>query len=135
MVGRETCSTYTNGRPAMMSSCFVVVVEYSGPATGCASGAAPGHIGTCMCPGSGRQTVFCPFRHATERTKQRAKIHLIRISRTQAYNSESLPRLLRGASATWRLARRIPGLWLKHGEEDIPQTRDGVKIMSYNAEP
>src|SRR5215469_18407856 len=89
MVGRETRSTYTNGRPAMMSSCFVVVVEYSGPVRGCASGAAPGHIGTCMCPGSGGQTVFCPFRHAAERAKQRAKIHLIRISRTQAYNSES----------------------------------------------
>src|SRR5215469_3705007 len=90
MVGRETRSTYTNGRPAMMSSCFVVVVAYSGPATGCASGAAAGHIGTCLCPGSGGQAVFCAFTQATERTKQRAKSPgLIRISRTQAYNSES----------------------------------------------
>jgi hypothetical protein len=37
-------------------------VTYSGPGTGCGSGTAPGHIGSCVCPGDGCQTLVCALK-------------------------------------------------------------------------
>src|SRR6266702_1053429 len=73
MVGRVTLLTPTAGLPPGRKS-FPDVSAYSGPATGCGSGAAPGHIGICVCPGDGCHTGFCALRLPTPNTTQRAKI-------------------------------------------------------------
>ena len=70
MVGRETLPTSIHGLPATNS---VTVLEISGPATGCASGAVPGHIGTCVCPGEGCQTGVCALKEPNVITTKRAK--------------------------------------------------------------
>src|SRR5262249_52631090 len=49
-------------------------VEISGPATGCAPAPAPGHIGTCVCPGDGCQAGVCAPRPKDADTKQTATI-------------------------------------------------------------
>jgi len=49
-------------------------VAYSGPGTGCGSGAAPGHIGTCVCPGEGCQTLVCACSLQNTNALQRATI-------------------------------------------------------------
>src|SRR5438132_11152656 len=69
MVGCETLTTKTNGLPPTTQS--VLDKTASGPATGCASGTAPGHISTCVCPGDGCQTFVCALRlpHAKTATK------------------------------------------------------------------
>src|SRR5438876_11749682 len=72
MVGCETLTTKTNGLPATTQS--VLDKTASGPGTGCASGTAPGQIGTCVCPGDGCQTFVCALRPPHANTTQRAKI-------------------------------------------------------------
>src|SRR5579863_8266571 len=73
MVGCVTLLTPTAGLPATRNS-FPVVLATSGPAAGCASGAAPGHIGTCVCPGDGCQVVCCALTPPNANTTQRARI-------------------------------------------------------------
>jgi hypothetical protein len=51
----ETLSTEIHGLPATKSF-GPVVIAISGPAAGCRSGAAPGQMGICVCPGDGCQT-------------------------------------------------------------------------------
>src|ERR1700678_3525431 len=52
IVGRVTLLTHVHGLPATgLSDCPSV----SGPETGFASGATPGHIGIWVCPGEGCQ--------------------------------------------------------------------------------
>ena len=65
------CTQPIHGLPATRST---NVLTYSGPGTGCASGTAPGHIGTCVCPGDGCQTGVCALRPPHANTTQRAKI-------------------------------------------------------------
>jgi hypothetical protein len=52
------------------------LVEMDGlsKATGCGSGATPGHIGICACPGDGCHTAFCALRLPNAAITQRAKI-------------------------------------------------------------
>jgi len=70
MVGRETCSMASHGLPAT-SDPVPVLSTISGPSVGRGSGAAPGHIGTCACPGDGCQTV-CACRTLTAKKTQKA---------------------------------------------------------------
>jgi hypothetical protein len=46
---------------------------FSGPRTGCGSGAAPGHIGICVCPGDGCHTGCWALRLQNPNAVQRAK--------------------------------------------------------------
>src|SRR5258708_4535740 len=73
MVGRVTLNTPTTGLPAISPSFPDDGVVTSGPATGCGSGTAPGHIGTCVCPGDGCQAGVCALRPPDANTTQRAK--------------------------------------------------------------
>src|SRR6266566_3789154 len=73
IVGRVTLNTPTTGLPAISPSFPDDVVVTSGPATGCASGAVPGQIGTCVCPGDGCQAGVCALRSPNANTTQRAK--------------------------------------------------------------
>src|SRR5207244_12857502 len=68
IVGCETLTTKTNGLPATTQ--FVLDKTASGPGTGCASGTAPGQIGTCVCPGDGCQTFVCALRLPHAKTMQ-----------------------------------------------------------------
>src|SRR5204863_1120609 len=68
MVGCETLTTKTNGLPATPQS--VLDKTASGPGTACASGTAPGQIGTCVCPGDGCQTFVCALRLPHAKTMQ-----------------------------------------------------------------
>src|SRR5439155_8679302 len=72
MVGYETLTTKTNCLPATTQS--VLDKTASGPGTGCASGTAPGQIGTCVCPGDACQTFVCARRPPNVNTTHRAKI-------------------------------------------------------------
>src|ERR1051326_3268775 len=58
IVGRVTLLTPITCRPATRNV-FPDGSTTSGPLTGCGSGAAPGHIGVCVCPGDGSQPCFC----------------------------------------------------------------------------
>src|ERR1035441_6414422 len=68
---------------------FVVVMAHSGLETGCASGAAPGHIATWVCPGEGCQTFVCARTSPNANTAQRARIKdfiLISFNRKRFYS-------------------------------------------------
>ena len=67
IVGRVTFFTQTYCFPATWSS-LPVVFASSGPGTGCASGTAPGHIGTCVYPGAGCHAAVCARRTANPET-------------------------------------------------------------------
>src|ERR1017187_1027357 len=73
MVGRETRFTYVHGLSATRWS-FSRVVAVSGPFAGCASGTAPGHIDTWVCPGDGCHAEVCALRLLKANTTQRATI-------------------------------------------------------------
>lgn len=62
-----------HGLPAT-SDAVTVVVMSSGPGMGCASGAAPGHIGSCVCPGDGCQAGVWALRPPHANTTQSTKI-------------------------------------------------------------
>src|ERR1017187_3339854 len=81
IVGRVTLLTPITSRPATRNVCPDGSTT-SGPLTGCGSGAAEGHIGTCVCPGDGSQPPFCADRLPSANTPHTAKIKdFIRIPR------------------------------------------------------
>src|SRR6266702_7041336 len=81
MVGRVTLLTPTTCLPATRNV-FPDGSTTSDPLTDCGSGAATGHMGTCVCPGDGSQPPFCAVRLPSAQTLQRAKIKgFIRIPR------------------------------------------------------
>jgi hypothetical protein len=73
IVGRATLDTPTTGLQAISPSFPDDGVATSDPTTGCASGTAPGHIGTCVCPGDDCQAGVCPFRPPNANITQRAE--------------------------------------------------------------
>src|SRR3984893_6056329 len=108
MVGRVTLLTPTAGLPPGRKS-FPDVSAYSGPATGCGSGAAPGQIGTCVCPGDGCQVVRCcalklPNADTTPKAKSKGFIH--NPQRQDRANDARLTRSLRLGQHHSRLTRR-----------------------------
>src|ERR1017187_4819205 len=73
IVGRVTLLTPITCRPATRNV-FPDGSTTSGPLTGCGSGAAPGHMGTCLCPGDGCQAPSCGTRRPSKNAPHRVKI-------------------------------------------------------------
>jgi hypothetical protein len=91
MVGRETFSTAVHGLPATRGFVTMLVL-FSGGATGCASGAFPGHIGIWVWPGDGCHGGICALKPQSAKTTQEAKSKVF--IRTPAYCETAQSNLL-----------------------------------------
>src|SRR5205823_4733574 len=87
----------------------------SGPGTGCASGAAPGHIGICVCPAAGCQAVVCANTAPDTGSRDSAEIQSL-MSLLRIWCSVSVvlsDRIIRCDYATthWAQLRRLLGIF------------------------